>query len=577
MGLYLRSSSLANPGNSITILPSALSYNQADGNFMYLLTNMSGSNISITGSTSIVGTLTVTGNITGNLVGTSSWATNAISVVSASQATNATSASFASTASYVLNAVSASYSSNADLLDGKNSTIFATTGSNTFIGNQVITGSLTVSGSSTFTNIGNTILTGSLDVSGSGRFVNDIISSGSLYVYNGELEGNVNSIIYKTEIGLTDGIPYIDGNYNGIEPLGWDFKIGGNSVMGFSRNSGANSIAIEGATRITTGGLIVTGSLNTSGSGKFTNGLTVTGSLNVSGSNTLIGTKIITGSVFISGSKTIIGTNIVTGSMLISGSTTQTGNNTLIGNTTLSGSINVSGSQTFYGTSAFYGNHTLSGSNTITGNTILSGSIEVSGSSNFRNSVFIVTGSSYFKGTHDVSGSTNVTGSLNITGDLNVISGSGFYRWGNRLFNYAQFANTASITVTQNVSGAFALPLTYFGDGISIVSGSRITFANTGLYNIQFSTLATQGNASATAHIWFRKTGSNIDNSDTSITLQNNTTVPLAWNFLYPFSASEYAEILYHSNSTVTSFTYAAAGSGFPASPSIIVTVTQVA
>ena len=36
----------------------------------------------------------------------------------------------------------ASYAENADLLDGKDSTIFATTGSNSFNGNQTITGSL---------------------------------------------------------------------------------------------------------------------------------------------------------------------------------------------------------------------------------------------------------------------------------------------------------------------------------------------------------------------------------------------------------------------------------------------------
>lgn len=44
---------------------------------------------------------------------------------------------------------------------------FATTGSNNFIGDQVITGSLTVSGSSTFTNIGPSIFSGSVNVSSS--------------------------------------------------------------------------------------------------------------------------------------------------------------------------------------------------------------------------------------------------------------------------------------------------------------------------------------------------------------------------------------------------------------------------
>jgi hypothetical protein len=56
----------------------------------------------------------------------------------------------------------ASYASNADLLDGLNSTVFATTGSNTFIGNQVITGSLLISSSADteLTVIGNSVFNG---------------------------------------------------------------------------------------------------------------------------------------------------------------------------------------------------------------------------------------------------------------------------------------------------------------------------------------------------------------------------------------------------------------------------------
>jgi hypothetical protein len=82
------------------------------------------------------------------------------------------SASYAATASFVAGisdgtaslANTASYALNADLLDGKDSSIFATTGSNIFVGNQIITGSFTVSGSTI--QIGNTTLTGSIAVSG---------------------------------------------------------------------------------------------------------------------------------------------------------------------------------------------------------------------------------------------------------------------------------------------------------------------------------------------------------------------------------------------------------------------------
>ena len=58
-----------------------------------------------------------------------------------------------------------SYAVNADFLDGKDSTVFATTGSNIFIGDQTVTGSLFTTGSNTL--VGSTSLTGSLNITGS--------------------------------------------------------------------------------------------------------------------------------------------------------------------------------------------------------------------------------------------------------------------------------------------------------------------------------------------------------------------------------------------------------------------------
>lgn len=84
---------------------------------------VSGSTI-LSGSTTVIGTLAATSS-------------------------NAISASYAVTSSYVVsssNAVSSSYAANADLLDGRNSTVFATTGSNIFIGDQVVSGSITPGG-----------------------------------------------------------------------------------------------------------------------------------------------------------------------------------------------------------------------------------------------------------------------------------------------------------------------------------------------------------------------------------------------------------------------------------------------
>jgi hypothetical protein len=276
----------------------------------------------------------------------------------------------------------------------------------------------------------------------------------------------------------------------------------------------------------------------------------------------------ITGSLIVSSSNTIIviGPMMITGSLLVSGSTTQIGNNTLIGNTTLTGSISVSGSQTFVGNQYLTGSFIVSGSttqignNTLTGNTSLTGSIVISGST-----------------TNKIIGNTDITGSLSVIGDINVVSGSGFYRWGNKLFNYAQFAETSSLPITANVSGSFLLPTTYFNEGIYITSGSRITFQNTGLYNIQFSAVVDQGAGKPQLSIWFKKNGLNIDNSNTIASLQANSTALLAWNFAYPFNTGEYVEMWYHTTTTNTTLAYHAAANGFPASPSLIVTVTQIA
>ena len=179
-----------------------------------------------TGSVSITGSLSVIGaGITGSLFGTASWASNAISSsysLSASQAQNAnsssyalnattasyslvslqaTSASYANTSSvsisssYALQAITASYSLDSDKLDGKDSTVFATTGSNTFRGNQTVTGSLFTSGSNTL--IGSTTLTGSLNVSGSttqignNTLIGNTTLSGSVFI-SGSANANAN-------------------------------------------------------------------------------------------------------------------------------------------------------------------------------------------------------------------------------------------------------------------------------------------------------------------------------------------------------------------------------------------------
>ena len=68
-GLKLRTQLTDTNSAGIILKGSALTYAEADSNFLYLLTNMSGSTLSLTGTTNVVGNTGITGNLTlsGNL------------------------------------------------------------------------------------------------------------------------------------------------------------------------------------------------------------------------------------------------------------------------------------------------------------------------------------------------------------------------------------------------------------------------------------------------------------------------------------------------------------------------------
>ena len=148
---------------------------------------------------------------------------------------------------------------------------------------------------------------------------------------------------------------------------------------------------------------------------------------------------------------------------------------------------------------------------------------------------------------------------------------------GQKQFNYLSAFHTASILPTQNVSGSFIYSTLITSSGITITNGSRITFANTGIYNIQFSAQVYTPTNNTNVYIWFKKNGTNIANSATQIDFGSADYGVAAWNFVDIFTSGSYAEIAYQSDQSTTEFQYSAATGNIPAIPTIIVTVTQVA
>jgi hypothetical protein len=146
---------------------------------------------------------------------------------------------------------------------------------------------------------------------------------------------------------------------------------------------------------------------------------------------------------------------------------------------------------------------------------------------------------------------------------------------------YGSFYNTTTVSLT-SATTAYPLPLDSTAEavGVSIASGSRITVAHAGVYNIQFSAQLDKTNSNNDlVNIWFAKNGTNVAQSNTQVTvLGNNGKYLASWNFVLTLAANDYVQIM--AQSPDTHMRIVASGTqtnpARPAVPSIIVTVTEV-
>jgi hypothetical protein len=161
-----------------------------------------------------------------------------------------------------------------------------------------------------------------------------------------------------------------------------------------------------------------------------------------------------------------------------------------------------------------------------------------------------------------------------------AISG-GFYTTSSFGF-YGAFCSTGSQTnPTPNVSRSMQLETTELSDGVSIVSGSRITVAHPGVYNLQFSAqLEKTDNGVDTVYIWFKKNGTNIPRSNTALDVLRQAggggKSVAAWNYVDTFNSNDYIEIIWQSDDINMQLASDPASGNYPSIPSVIATLTQV-
>jgi hypothetical protein len=144
---------------------------------------------------------------------------------------------------------------------------------------------------------------------------------------------------------------------------------------------------------------------------------------------------------------------------------------------------------------------------------------------------------------------------------------------------YGNFYSTAIQTnlVTAN-SFTFNSPAD--GVGVTIVDDSKITVANAGTYNLQFSAqIEKSDSGDDEIEIWLSKQGSDISWSNTRILMSGNKSKYVAaWNFVITMAANEYLQLKWYSaDPAVRIYAEVAPTSpSRPAIPSIIATLTQV-
>ena len=153
-------------------------------------------------------------------------------------------------------------------------------------------------------------------------------------------------------------------------------------------------------------------------------------------------------------------------------------------------------------------------------------------------------------------------------------------------FPYGAFQDsTDQVAVSTTVAYPVTFNTTDFSNGVTVVSNSRITVANAGLYNLQFSIqLTNTTNSSHDVDIWFRVNGTNVPASNSRFGLAPRKSpgdpyhIIAALNYFVSLNATDYVEIMWRTNDVGVYIEHypVSASPTRPAIPSAIATMTFV-
>ena len=144
---------------------------------------------------------------------------------------------------------------------------------------------------------------------------------------------------------------------------------------------------------------------------------------------------------------------------------------------------------------------------------------------------------------------------------------------------YGTFYDTTTQTAAA-INTAYAMTFNTTDLSFGVTRGSptsRIYVDRPNIYNIQFSAqLDKTSGGTGLVWIWLRKNGVDVPDSTGFVRLQGNSAELLAaWNYLTQLNAGDYIEIMWEVDDTSVQILYEAATAVHPATPSVILTVSD--
>lgn len=151
-------------------------------------------------------------------------------------------------------------------------------------------------------------------------------------------------------------------------------------------------------------------------------------------------------------------------------------------------------------------------------------------------------------------------------------------------FPYGAFQSGVDQTATANTATIMTFNVTDYSNDVSMVSSSKITVVNSGVYNLQwsgqFENVDTQIHD---ANVWIRVNGADVVGSNSITSVPNkhggvNGHTIAAWNYFVQLNAGDYLQLMWSTDDAQVSLQYYAAGTSptRPTTASVIATLSFV-